>query len=74
MYPDDGRENADTEAALNRMIEDRLYWQPQDPEFRDYVGNSFKSVYGDNAAEQDATGRTIAPAPRAVARLANSRA
>lgn len=68
MYPyDNERENAETESALNRMVEDRLYWQERDPEFRRYVDDSFKSAYGNDAAEQDATGRTVAPARRAVA-------
>ena len=69
MYPysEDERANDDSETALNRMVEDRLYWQEWDPEFRGYVDNSFKSVYGNGPAEADATGRTVVPAPRAVA-------
>ncbi len=52
--------------ALQRLIEDPLYWREQDPEFRSYVDNSFKSVYGNEDAERDATGRMIDPAPRPV--------
>lgn len=65
-YSEDERSNDDGETALNRMVEDRLYWQERDPEFRDYVDTSFKSVYGNGPAEADATGRTVTPAPRAV--------
>lgn len=71
MYPLFEDETEDSipkpEAALNRMVEDRLYWGEQDPEFRSYVDDSFESVYGDGAAEQDASGRTVTPAARPVA-------
>ncbi|MCW5771776.1 MAG: cell wall hydrolase [Rhodospirillaceae bacterium] len=53
--------------ALDRMVRDPLYWREQDPEFRSYVDDSFKAVYGNEAAEQDATGRTVSPPPRAGA-------
>jgi soluble lytic murein transglycosylase-like protein len=51
---------------LQRLVEDPLYWREQDPEFRSYVDNGFKAVYGNDEAENDATGRTIDPAPKAV--------
>jgi hypothetical protein len=31
---------------LQRLVEDPLYWREQDPEFRAYVDNGFKAVYG----------------------------
>lgn len=52
--------------ALKKFVDDPLYWREQDPEFRHYVDQSFKTVYGDEAAEQDATGRTMIPEERAV--------
>src|SRR5215208_1046660 len=70
MYPYDETE-AESGAgkrqhALQRLVEDPLYWREQDPEFRAYVDNGFKSIYGNEEAERDATGRTVDPAPRPV--------
>jgi len=71
MYPygetDAAAAATDKQDALQRLVQDPLYWREQDPEFRSYVDNGFKSVYGNEEAERDATGRTLDPAPRPVA-------
>ena len=71
MYPYDESETESSvhkpQHKLQRLVEDPPYWREQDPEFRSYIDNGFKSAYGDNAAETDATGRTIDPAPKPVA-------
>jgi len=71
MYPYDERETEpgvhEQQHKLQRLVEDPLYWREQDPEFRSYVDGGFKAVYGNDAAEADATGRTIDPAPKPVA-------
>ena len=71
MYPYDETDAEsgahEKQHALGRLVEAPLYWREQDPEFRSYVENGFKAVYGNEEAERDATGRTIDPAPRPVA-------
>jgi hypothetical protein len=52
--------------ALKKFVDDPLYWREQDLEFRHYVDQGFKTVFGGEAAEQDATGRTVTPEARAV--------
>ncbi len=68
MYPYDELDPEsgahEQQRALERLVEDPLYWREQDPEFRSYVENGFKTVYGNEEAERDATGRTVAPAPK----------
>lgn len=62
MYPYDENETEtgthEKQHALQRLVEDPLYWREQDTEFRAYVDNGFKSIYGNDEAERDATGRT----------------
>ena len=70
MYPYDELDPEsgahEQQRALERLVEDPLYWREQDPEFRSYVENGFKTVYGNEETERDATGRTVAPAPKPV--------
>lgn len=63
---DPGNDVQEKQRALLRLVEDPLFWREQDPEFRRYVENGFKSVYGNEGVERDATGRTIEPEPRSA--------
>lgn len=70
MYPYDEAEPEsavhEQQHGLQRLVEDPLYWREQDPEFRAYVDNGFKAVYGTEGAERDATGRMVEPEPKPV--------